>query len=91
MDFKITHHSGFSVPDNALDLLWARLGSRHDGVSFAKRSAQISASWREEPPVSMMRDEREEFGRRAVLEILSEVCEAAPELKFDWYAVSMSR
>jgi hypothetical protein len=91
MDFKITHHSGFAAPADALDLLWGRLESRHDGVSFAKGSNQIQAKWRGEPPLSMMRDEREEFARTAVLEIVREICERTPELKFDWYAVSPSR
>jgi hypothetical protein len=39
----------------------------------------------------MMRDEREDFARAAVLEIVREVCERSPELKFDWFAVSMHR
>jgi len=36
----------------------------------------------------MERDEREEVGRLAVLDILQEVCERAPELTLDWFAVS---
>jgi hypothetical protein len=91
MDFKITRHSGFSAPPNALDLLWERLGSSQNGVSFARGPGQIRVKFREEAPVSMMRDEREEFGRAAVLKIVREVCERAPELTFGWYAVSMSR
>jgi hypothetical protein len=91
IEFRITHHAGYSAPANALDLLWERLGSRYDGVSFAKGSTQIRAKWSGEPPTSMMRDEREDFGRTAVLEIVREVCERAPELKFAWYAVSMHR
>lgn len=35
----------------------------------------------------MTRDERVEIGRRAVLDALDEVCERAPGLKLDWYAV----
>ena len=42
----------------------------------------------EDAPISMERDEREEIGRRAVLDIVRSVCERAPELKSDWFAVS---
>jgi hypothetical protein len=34
------------------------------------------------------RDERIEIGRRAVLDVVRDVCDAAPELKSDWFAVS---
>jgi len=86
--FKITRHSGFAAPADALDLLWQRLGASRDEVSFAKVGSHISATWREDAPVSMERDERVELGRSAVLDIVRDVCERAPELRFDWYAVS---
>jgi hypothetical protein len=92
--FKITHHSGFAAPADALDLLWLRLDCNRDGVvrdddgvQFAKVDAELRATWREDAPLSMERPEREEFGRRAVLSILCEVCKRAPELESDWYAV----
>jgi hypothetical protein len=89
--FKITHHSGFAAPADALDLLWLRLdGNRddvRDDVQFAKVDAELRATWKADAPLSMERPEREEFGRRAVLSILCEVCERAPELESDWYAV----
>jgi hypothetical protein len=87
MTFKITHHSGFAAPADALDLLWLRLGCNRDDVQFAKVDAELRATWRADAPLSMERPEREEFGRRAVLSILCEVCEGAPELKSDWFAV----
>jgi hypothetical protein len=91
--FKITHHSGFAAPADALDLLWLRLECNRDDVRngddvrFAKVDAELRATWKADAPLSMERPEREEFGRRAVLSILCEVCERAPELKSDWYAV----
>lgn len=88
MKFRITRHSAFKAPDDALDLLWSRLGASHDGVSFAKVGVEIKASAGEDAPVSMTSDERVDIGRRAILEILLEVCELAPELKSDWFAVS---
>jgi hypothetical protein len=36
----------------------------------------------------MERAEREQIGRAAVLKCLDEICERAPELRTDWYAVS---
>lgn len=93
MTFKITHHSGFAAPADALDLLWLRLDCNRedvrsrDDLRFAKVDAELRATWREDAPLSMERPEREEFGRRAVLSVLYEVCELAPELESDWYAV----
>ena len=57
-------------------------------MSFAKVGTEIRATWREDAPVSMERDERVEMGRRAILNILQDVCDRTPELRFDWYAVS---
>jgi len=97
MIFRIIRHSGFAAPADALDLLWLRLDCNrddvrnHDGVRFAKVDAELRATWREDAPLSMERPEREELGRRAVLSILCEVCEGAPELRSDWYAVCKPR
>jgi hypothetical protein len=89
--FKITRHSGFAVPADALDLLWVRLDCKRDDARFAKVDAGIRVTWGEDVPISMERDEREEIGRRAILEIVCDVCERAPELNSDWFAVSPLR
>jgi hypothetical protein len=91
MKFKITRHSGFAAPEDALELLWEQLGAIRDEVRFAKGRAEIRATWGEDVPVSMERHEREVLGRTAILEILSTVCEGEPGLKFDWFAVSARR
>ena len=70
-----------------MDLLWERLGGIHDEVSFAKVGPEISATWGDDSSPSRMRDERAEIGRRAVLVILRDVCERAPELELDWFAI----
>jgi hypothetical protein len=88
MDFRITPHSGSGAPDDAIDLLWARLGARQPEASFAKGGGGIRARWTVDVPVAMERDEREELGRAAILEILRTVCGQTPELTADWYAVS---
>ena len=91
VEFRITHHSGSSAPDDALDLLWQQLDERHGNVRFAKLGAEIRAALRDDTPVSMESDEREEIGRRAVLNIVRGVCDSAPQLKLDWFAVSALR
>jgi hypothetical protein len=91
VQFRITHHSGFAAPADALELLCARLGAGRDGVSFTKVGGEIRAMTQEDAPVSMTRDERLEIGRRAVLELVRDVCDGAPELKSDWFAVSPER
>ncbi len=89
MNFRITRHSGLTPPADALDLLWQRLDGNHDDVSFARVGGEIRASTGEDAPVSMTRDERADVGRRAVLHVVFDVCDGAPELNSDWYAVSV--
>jgi hypothetical protein len=86
--FRITHHSGYAAPADALDLLSARVGASRDGISFAKVGPYVRAMTAEDAPVSMTRDERVEIGRRRVLDVVREVCESSTELKSDWFAVS---
>ena len=85
--FKVTPHSTFKPPDDAIELLWTRLGPRHEDVSFARVGAEIKASLEDDAPVAVTRDERVDIGRRAVLAIVLEVCEDSPELRSDWFAV----
>jgi hypothetical protein len=91
VNFRITRHSGSAAPENALALLWERLDARHEGVSFAREGTEIRARWGDDAPVSMERDEREEIGRGTVLAIVRGTCDGAPDLKYDWFAVSAYR
>jgi hypothetical protein len=91
VDFRITRHAGYAAPENALDLLWERLGPKRDEASFARARACIRATWGIDAPVAMERDEREELGRVAILATIREACEQAPQLRSDWYAVSPQR
>jgi len=75
-------------PAHALDLLWQHLGTERQEMSFQKLSSEITVTPSADAPVSMTRDERVHIGRRAVLDVLREVCEEAPELRSDWFAVS---
>jgi hypothetical protein len=87
MNFKITLHSGARAPEDALEALWGRLGARRQEVSFSRVGREIRARTSEDAPVSMTRDERTEVGRRLVIEIVQEVCEQSPELRWSWFAV----
>jgi hypothetical protein len=89
--FRITLHSGFAAPAHALEELWQRLDGNHDDARFANAGAEITVTWGEDAPISMERYEREEIGRRAVLDIVHDVCARAPELESDWFAVSALR
>jgi hypothetical protein len=91
VDFTITLHSGFAAPPDALDRLWERLGHSRGEAQFAMGAAAIRATWGADVAVSMERDEREGIGRLAVLEIVRDICEQTPELKLDWFAVSVRR
>jgi hypothetical protein len=91
MRFRITRHATASAPDYALDLLIERVGGTHKGASFVRVGPEIRVKLDRDDPISMTQDERTEIGRRAVLEIVAEVCERAPDLKLDWYAVSAAR
>ena len=71
-----------------MSLLCERLPNRCEDVCFSMSSGEISASLDREDSVSETNDERVEIGRRAVLGALEEICDDAPELKLDWYAVS---
>lgn len=74
-----------------MDLLWQRLGANHDEASLTKTGPEIMATWGDDVPVSMEQDERTEIGRRAVLDIVIDVCARAPELNSDWFAVCPQR
>ena len=71
-----------------MGLLSERIPKRCEGVRFSISGDEIGASLDSDQSVSMTRDERVEVGRRAVLAALEEVCERAPELTLDWYAVA---
>ncbi len=91
VQFKISLHSAAAPPADAVDLLWQHLGSERQEVFFEQVGAEITVRIGEDAPVSMTSDERTEIGRRTVLDLIGEVCEQAPELRSDWFAVSSER
>ncbi len=74
-----------------MDLLEARIPARTEYVVFSRAGSELQALVDREESVRMTHDERVELGRQAVLDVIGEVCERAPELRFDWFAVSPAR
>lgn len=87
MQFKVTKHGSVSPPHDALDLLAEPIAGRRGDAYFKRAGSCIAARLDRDDPVAMTQDERAEIGRRAVLEIIGDVCERTPGLKLDWYAV----
>jgi hypothetical protein len=87
MIFRITRHSGARPPEDAIDRLWERMGTRHEDTTFSRVGSEIRARWGEDD-ASSARNERVEVGRQEVLEIVRDVCERPPAIKSDWYAVA---
>ena len=91
--YKITPHLGSPRPRwhaEAMELLWHRLDLSRRDMSFLKVGPEITATWQLDAPFPVERDELIKLGRLAVLEIVRDVCRRAPELEFEWFAVSPS-
>jgi hypothetical protein len=88
MRFRVVRHAAVAAPDRAMRLLSERIPERREDVCFSKLGEDLGAMLDRDEPVWVTQDERAEVGRRAVLEALAEVCERAPELELDWYAVA---
>ncbi len=86
--FKVIRHAAVAPPDRVMSLLRERIPKRCEDVCFSISGDEIGASLDRDDSVSVTSDERVEIGRRAVLNALEEVCEWAPELSLDWYAVA---
>jgi hypothetical protein len=89
--FKITRHSGFSAPPDALDQLFERLPARRDAVSFSRAGSGITATWGEDVGISRTEEELAAIGRLEVLDVVFANCEDEPSLRADWFAVSALR
>lgn len=91
MRFRITRHSGHAAPTDALELLLRRLGARRGEITFTMSRAEIWASCGEEHTRAEAREEKAEAARWEIFELVREVCEGAPELNVEWFAVSPVR
>ena len=88
MRFRIGRHSGFPAPADAMELLLRRLGAQADEISFAMGRDEITATSPESHGDSTTREIRVEVARQAIVDLIRDVCERAPELESDWFAVS---
>jgi hypothetical protein len=71
-----------------MELLLRRLGAQRDDVSFAMVGPAIMATSGEHDGDSRTRGDRVEVGRLAIVDLICDACERAPELESDWFAVS---
>jgi hypothetical protein len=71
-----------------MELLLRRLGAQADEVSFAMVGDEIRATSGEVDGDSTTREMRVAVEREAVLDLIRDVCERAPELESNWFAVS---
>jgi hypothetical protein len=71
-----------------MELLLRRLGARRDELTFAMDGDAITATSEEHEGESSTREERVDTERRAIVDLLVRVCDDAPELESDWFAVS---
>jgi hypothetical protein len=71
-----------------MDLLWHRLDLSRSDTSFFKAGTQITATWHLDSTPPVERDELIQLGRLAIVEVVRDVCRRAPELEFEWFAVS---
>jgi hypothetical protein len=89
VNYRITPHSGYNAPPDALDRLFELLGPRRGDFTFSKSSdAEIAAVWSADVPSTTAQDELVETGRCALLDLVREECELTPSLDIDWYAFS---
>jgi hypothetical protein len=71
-----------------MELLLRHLGAQVDEVSFAMVGNEIRATSGEGYGDSTTREIRVDVERRAIVDLIRDVCERAPELDSDWFAVS---
>ncbi|MHB8233619.1 MAG: hypothetical protein ACYDHT_03100 [Solirubrobacteraceae bacterium] len=88
MEFRITTHTGYGAPVDAIELLWATLqATRIEDAAFAKGHGEIKATWGYDEGSRATVEELMEPKRRELLEAVCEVCEGVPGLESDWYAI----
>ena len=89
IEFRITRHRGTPAapPPDAVELLWPWLGTRRNGVAFAKVGSTIRARDASDLPVSMTLDERAPVARSALEELVRAVCDEHADLRWEWYAI----
>jgi hypothetical protein len=89
MEFRITPHTAYGAPVDAIESLWPHLETADVAdAAFARSPEGITASWGYDDASRTIREELTVRERREVLEAVCDVCDRAPGLESDWYAIS---
>ncbi len=90
MEFRITTHTGYGAPADAIESLWPHLqaGGVENEV-FAKRHDEIRANRGHNEASRAIREAHMDRERRAILEAVCEACDRTAELESDWYAIGL--
>jgi|SRR5581483_1654749 len=86
MRFRITSHTGYDAPADAMDQLLASLSGHRSKGRFRKVGREIRVVWGSEDG-GWDRPERRELEREQVLDLIRERCREESSLSADWYAV----
>jgi hypothetical protein len=88
MEFTITTHTGYGAPADAIESLWGCLRATSvEEAAFAMGHDEIKATWGYDEASRAVLEERAEANRRALLEVVCELCDRTPGLESDWYAI----
>ncbi len=88
MEFRITTHTGYGAPVDAIESLWSILQATSiEDASFAHGQGEIRATWGHDEGSRLTQEERVEPERRKLLEAICEACEETATLESDWYAI----
>jgi hypothetical protein len=88
MEFRITTHTGYGAPADAIEALWSILQATSiEDAAFAHGHREIRATWSYDEGSRATQEERVEPKRRELLQAVCEACEATPTIESDWYAI----
>ena len=88
MEFRITPHTGYGAPPDAIESLWSILQATSiEDAAFDMRHGEITATWGHDEGSRVTLEELMEPKRRELLEAVCEVCDDGSGLESDWYAI----
>jgi hypothetical protein len=88
MEFRITTHTGYGAPADAIESPWACLRATSvEDATFARGHEEIRATWGYDEASRAIMEELVEPNRRALLEVVCELCDRTTGLESDWYAI----
>jgi hypothetical protein len=88
MEFRITTHTGYGAPVDAIEALWSILQATSiEDAAFERGHHEILATSGYDEGSRATREELLEPRRRELFEALCEVCDGASGLESDWFAI----